>query len=79
MNLQLQHVEIRCSAHNKFMCFVWISEQTAIISLYQIYWLVFINEMKSVYRAVRTGSLNQTNSSALQGLKEGAAVRIKLQ
>jgi hypothetical protein len=27
-----------------FMCFVWISEQTAIISLYSINWLVFITE-----------------------------------
>jgi hypothetical protein len=26
------------------MCFVWISEQTAIISLYIINWLVFITE-----------------------------------
>jgi len=25
------------------MCFVWISEQTAIISLYSINWLVFYN------------------------------------
>jgi hypothetical protein len=24
------------------MCFVWISEQTAIISLYSINWLVFV-------------------------------------
>ena len=39
------------------MCFVWILEQTAIISLYNIDWLVFITEMKSVYSAVRTGSL----------------------
>jgi hypothetical protein len=28
--------------HSVFMCFVWISEQTAIISLYNINWLVFI-------------------------------------
>ena len=28
--------------HSVFMCFVWISEQTAIISLYSINWLVFI-------------------------------------
>ena len=35
------------------MCFVWISEQTAIISLYNINWLVFI----TVYCAVRAGSL----------------------
>ena len=47
------------SAHTAvFMCFVWISEQTAIISLYNNNWLVFITEMKSVHRAVRTGSVN---------------------
>ena len=46
------------SAHTAvFMCFVWISEQTAIISLYSINWLVFITEKKCVYCAVRTGSL----------------------
>ena len=28
--------------HSIFMCFVWIWEQTAIISLYSINWLVFI-------------------------------------
>jgi len=39
------------------MCFVWISEQTAIISLYSINWLVFITETDSVYCAVRTESL----------------------
>jgi hypothetical protein len=31
------------------MCFVWISEQTAIISLYSINWLVFITETECVY------------------------------
>jgi hypothetical protein len=36
-----------------FMSFVWISEQTAIISLYSIDWLVFITERESVYCAVR--------------------------
>jgi hypothetical protein len=40
------------------MCFVWISEQTAIISLYSINWRVFITETQCVYCAVRTGSLN---------------------
>ena len=40
------------------MCFVWIWEQTAIISLYNINWLVFIMERESVYCAVRTGALN---------------------
>jgi hypothetical protein len=39
------------------MCFVWIWEQTAIISLYSINWLVFVTETECVYCAVRTGSL----------------------
>src|SRR5215468_9428182 len=42
--------------HSVFMCFVWISEQTAIISPYNINWLVFITETECVYCAVRTGS-----------------------
>ena len=44
--------------HTVFICFVWISEQTAIISLYNINWLVFITETASVYCAVRTGCCN---------------------
>ena len=43
--------------HSVFMCFVWISEQTAIISLYNINCLVCITETDCVYCAVRTGSL----------------------
>ena len=39
--------------HSVFMRLVWISEQTAIISLYSINWLVFITETESVYCAVR--------------------------
>ena len=35
--------------HSVFMCFVWIWEQTAIISLYSINWLVFITETECVY------------------------------
>jgi hypothetical protein len=42
--------------HSVFMCFVWIWEQTAIISLYSINWLVFITETVSVYCAVRAQS-----------------------
>jgi len=42
--------------HSVFMCFVWISEQTAIISLYNINWLVFIPQAVCVYCAVRTQS-----------------------
>jgi len=44
-------------AHSVFMCFVWIWEQTAFISLYSINWLVSITETECVYCAVRTGSL----------------------
>ena len=33
---------------------MWISEQTSIISLYSINWLVFITETECVYCAVRT-------------------------
>ena len=40
-----------------YMCLVWMSEQTAIIFLYSINWLVFITETECVYCAVRTGSL----------------------
>ena len=46
------------------MCFVWIWEQTAIISLYNINWLVFITKTECVYCAVWTGSvcvLDQTS------------------
>jgi hypothetical protein len=44
------------------LCFAWISEQTAIISLYSINLSVFTTEAESVYCAVRTGSLNQTDT-----------------
>ena len=39
--------------HSVLMCFVWIWEQTVIISLYSINWLVFITETECVYCAVR--------------------------
>ena len=45
------------------MCFVWISEQTAIISLYNIDWLVCITETECVYCEVRTGSIICVNLS----------------
>ena len=35
--------------HSVFMCFVCIWEQTAIISLYSINWLVFVTNMQCVY------------------------------
>ena len=40
--------------HSVFMCFVWIWEQTPIISLYRINWLGFITETECVYCAVLT-------------------------
>jgi len=40
--------------HTVFMCFVWILEQTANISLYNINWLTFTTETECVYCAVRT-------------------------
>ena len=43
--------------HCIFVCFVWIWEQTRIISLYNINWLVFITETECVYCAVRTECL----------------------
>jgi hypothetical protein len=39
---------------SEFMCFVWIWEQTAIILLYSIDWLVSITKTESVYCAVRS-------------------------
>jgi hypothetical protein len=40
--------------HSVFVCFVRIWEQTAIISLYSINWLVFITETECVYCTVRS-------------------------
>jgi len=48
---------LRSAPHSVFMCFVWILEQTAIISLYNINWLVCITETESVYCEVRAESL----------------------
>jgi hypothetical protein len=46
--------------HSVFMCFLLIAELKAIISIYNINWLVFIANTECVYCAVRTGSLNTT-------------------
>jgi hypothetical protein len=47
-------------SHSVFLCSVWISEITAIISPYNVNWLVFITQTQGIYCAVRTGSLNIT-------------------
>jgi hypothetical protein len=49
------------------MCFVWISEQTAIISLYSINWLVFIPETECVYCAVRAAYIIPVNLKSFKG------------
>jgi hypothetical protein len=55
-NIHKSHVLPTLCIYN----FVWISEQTAFISLYSINWLVSITETECVYCAVRIGSLNTT-------------------
>jgi len=47
--------------HTVFMCFVWIWEQTAIISLYSINWPFWITETECVYCAVRTAYVRIIN------------------
>ena len=57
------------------MCFAWISEQTAIISLYKINLPVFKTEAESVYCAVRIGSLNATATvSYLKGYSDSVYI-----
>jgi hypothetical protein len=48
-----------------FKLFIW--EQTATCATYSLNWLVFITEMKSVYSAVRTGSLNKSLRFVFKG------------
>jgi len=59
MHHQLNIQQLYALPHTVFMCFVFIWEQTATCATYSINWLVFITEMKIVYSAVRTGSLNK--------------------
>jgi len=55
--LYVRHSTVLLSAHTAvFMCFVWISEQTA-MSLYSINCLVFITEKECVFCAIRTEPL----------------------
>ena len=57
-----------------FMCSVWIWEQTAIISLYIINWLVFVTETESVYCEVQPESFT-CNSGRIQTSKRFSAAR----
>jgi hypothetical protein len=63
---QLEHAEILCSAHHAFMCFAWISEQTAVSSLYNIN-ITVLKPRQIIYCAVRTGSLNQIDTVSSLG------------
>ena len=49
MHQQVYFSTILRSAHTVFICFVFISEQTATCATYSKNCLVFITEMKSVY------------------------------
>jgi len=51
--------------HSVFMCFAWVSEQTAFISLYSINLLVFITETERVYCAVRTKPIIEIRANCL--------------
>ena len=51
---------------NGLMCFLWLWEQTATFALYIINRLVFITEVESVYCAVRTESLYNTDTFRLE-------------
>jgi len=56
------------SAHTAvFMCFVWISEQTAIISPYSINWLGFITEPDCLLRGTDWIIYNSGYFSSLKG------------
>ena len=56
-------------SHTVNLCYGWISEHTAIISVNSIHLLVFITKTRYVYCAVRTESWNITHISLrLQGL-----------
>ena len=69
MQHQFNIQQLYALPHTVFMCFVFIWEQTATCATYSINWSVFITEMKNVYCAVRTGSLNKAVCAwALKGL-----------
>jgi hypothetical protein len=58
MHQQFNIQQLYVLPHTVLMCFVFIWEQTVNYATHIINGLVFITEMKSVYIAVRTGSLN---------------------
>jgi len=68
MHQQFNIQQLYALPHAVFMCFVFIWEKTATCATYSINWLVFITEVKRVYSAVQTGSLNKAVcASSLKG------------
>ena len=62
---QVYQSRILNADHVAFMCSVWISEQTTTFSLYNIKRLSFITEVETVYCAVRTEPLHNTDTFRL--------------
>ena len=59
-----------------FSVFIW--EQTETCATYNINWLVFITDLKSVYCAVRTGSLNKVVcASSVKGQRRSVQYMVK--
>ena len=74
---QLQHSEILCSAHNAFMCFAWISEQTAIFfSLYRINLSDFITEEECLLRGTNWVFKSDRYNFVLKGMVRNWTHRI---
>ena len=57
-----------CSAYNAFMCFAWILEQTAIISLYSINLSGFKTEAECLLRGTKWVFKSDRYSFVLKGL-----------
>jgi hypothetical protein len=63
----------------EFMCFVWLSDKTVTFALYIIKTLDFITEMESVYSAVRTEYLYNTDMSGTWRVNDYDQMRQKFQ
>jgi len=60
---QVLHLKILHGDYIAFMCFVWLSELTVTFALYVFKNLFFfITKAESVYSAVRTESLHNTDT-----------------
>jgi hypothetical protein len=65
------NIQQLCALPTLYLCVLYLSEnKQRLVPLTSsiITWLVFITEMKSVYSAVRTGSLNKAVCASSKGL-----------